>query len=76
MANEVKDMHALLRVLAVVLFMALFFSVSGPWWLASLTVILAVAMLIPLADYYFKWARRINALLAATENVAVNYDFE
>jgi hypothetical protein len=76
MANEEKDLQALLRVEAVILFMALFFSVSGPWWLTALTVIMAVAMLIPLADYYYKWSRRIKALLAATENVATNYEFE
>jgi phosphoglycerol transferase MdoB-like AlkP superfamily enzyme len=75
MANELKDVRALFTIYSVLLFMALGFALTSLWYLTALLIIVLIAMIIPLADYYWKWSKRIDVLLDATKNVPVHIDF-
>jgi uncharacterized membrane protein len=76
MANEEKDVRSLLVSQFMLLGVGAVLAFFGQGWIATILVLMAAFMLYPLLDYYRRWSKRINALLASIENVAVNYDFE
>lgn len=76
MANEEKDVRSLLVAQFMLLGVGAVLAFFDQGWIATILVLVAAVMLYPLLDYYRRWHRRINALLASIENVAVNYEFE
>lgn len=76
MANEEKDVRSLLICEFMLMGVSAVLTFFGQGWIATVLALIAAIMLYPLLDYYRRWYKRITALLASVENVAVNYDFE
>lgn len=76
LANETRDIRAILITQAGLIFLAIMFIVFGPPVVAILPLIIAFAMVIPFGDYYQKYSRRLSALLEATRNIPVDVDLD
>lgn len=68
--NQAKDVRALFITFAVLLGAAIITTVFTNWWYITFIILaVALAMLVPLADYYHKWQHNLRALYEATRNI-------
>ena len=73
MDMQQDDVRKLLIIECVLIFLAFLCSIWGPWWGATLFTLLSGIMIVPLADYYRRWAHNLRVLLEATRNTRTGH---
>jgi hypothetical protein len=68
--NQAKDVRAIFCTFATLLGAAIVTTVFTDWWYVTfIFLVVALAMLVPLADYYHKWQHNLRSLYEATRNI-------
>ena len=66
--TQEDDVRKLLIIECTLIFLTFLCSIWGPWWGATFFALLSGIMIVPLADYYRRWAHNLRVLLEATRN--------